>query len=65
MQKNLRQLREKVNLSRNDVSRKENVALSTIAMWETGRRKPYKRAVSLAKLYKVPIAAIFSAIETM
>lgn len=63
MQLNLRQLREKVNLSRNDVSRKENVAISTIGMWETGKRKPYRRAKKLAKLYKVPISDIFLAID--
>jgi DNA-binding XRE family transcriptional regulator len=63
MDMNLKQLRERANLSRNDVSEKESVALSTIAMWETGKRKPYRRAEKLAKLYRVPIKDIFLAIK--
>jgi transcriptional regulator with XRE-family HTH domain len=61
---NLRQLREKAKLTRSDVSKKENVAISTVAMWEIGKRKPYRRAKKLSKLYKVPISDIFLAIET-
>ena len=63
MTKTLRELREKAKLSRSDVSLKEGVSVSTIAMWETGQRKPYRRAQNLAKLYKVPIADVFSAIN--
>ncbi len=63
MNMTLRQLRENAKLSQGDVSKKESVALSTVSMWETGKRKPYRKAKRLAKLYRVPIQDIFLAIE--
>ena len=56
---NLKDLRLKKGLKRKEVAEKEGVSLSTVAMWEQGKRIPWKRAESLSALYGVSLKEIF------
>lgn len=60
---NLKDLRLKKGLKRKEVAKKEGVSLSTVAMWELGKRIPWKRAESLSVLYGVSLKEIFLAFK--
>lgn len=49
---NLRRLREKANLTQQDVAAALGITRSAVSRWESGRKKPSSgRLLRLAKLY--------------
>jgi transcriptional regulator with XRE-family HTH domain len=62
-EKTLQELREAKKLKQREVACFAKVSVSAVGMWETGKRKPYKKADILAKLYGVSVSDIFLAIK--
>lgn len=62
--KKLKDLREEVGLTQNEVAKKLKKTTTYISLLETGKRNPSdKMKEQLARLYKVEIADIFLAIK--
>lgn len=62
--KRLKDLREEVGLTQNEVAKKLKKTTTYISLLETGKRNPSdKMKEQLAKLYKVEITDIFLAIK--
>ena len=60
----LRALRKKAGLTQAEAAKKMGLGVSTIAMWETGRRKPRIPLFSvIVKVYGCEIADLFSESE--
>lgn len=64
MTKNLKELREKVNLTQKEVAEKTDVTETYISLLENGNRNPSdKMKKQLAELYNVKVTDIFLATE--
>ena len=62
--KKLKELREDVGLTQNEVAKKLNKTCTYISLLENGKRNPSDKVQEqLAKLYKVEISDIFLAIK--
>lgn len=62
--KTLKELRESVNMTQNDVAEKLDKTVTYISLLENGKRNPSdKLKEQLSKIYKVSISDIFLAIK--
>ena len=61
MGNNLKMLRERAGLTQAEAAKKLGLGVSTIAMWETGRRNPrVPLFAKIAEVYGCEIADIFA-----
>lgn len=57
--KTLATLRAEHNMSQRELAKKLNISSGTVGMWESGKRTPpLSRAITIAKLFNVPVEKI-------
>lgn len=60
MKCNLKQIRDKRNITQNDISKKLNIRQTTVSEWENGNAIPnLKKAYELAEYLKVKVTDIW------